>query len=216
MRESTKKKLKTIYRTYLQYADSPLIELHNRTAKIKSNKSTIPSIVYQTWVDNLFGKTHFAEIEKFRDLNPDMSFQLFNQSTLENYMYDVWGQHPIYIIFQNSQFGPMKADIFRYCILCERGGYYFDISKGCRVPISSFCDETSQGLISFENHDCFVPPEKNSIHKILYPTKYVLQWGLSHPDFRRPELARRDPLPRAARRTAHHRAGRGCHRANRQ
>ena len=46
-----------------------------------------------------------------------------------------FGRHPIYEVFQNAQFGPMKSDIWRYCILYRRGGVYCDIGKSMPVPI---------------------------------------------------------------------------------
>ncbi len=163
---------------YTLYNELPLRELHDRPAGDENRNSFIPSYVYQTWEDNLFGRTHLAAIERFRDLNPGMHFRLFDRKLRGNYMLDSWGNHPIYPIFQNAQFGPMQADIFRYCILCERGGYYFDINKGCSIPLVSLCSKDSLGLISFERNDCFIPPSAKAIDKILHPTKYVLQWGM--------------------------------------
>jgi mannosyltransferase OCH1-like enzyme len=103
---------------------------------------------------------------------------MFAKEKLNAYMEDVWGRHPIYRIFTQSNFGPMLADIFRYCILHERGGFYFDISKGCSVPITSLCTPDSTGLISYEAHDCVVIPNLNAIERMSHPEKYVLQWGM--------------------------------------
>ena len=44
-----------------------------------------------------------------------------------------WGKQNISKIFFKFINGPLKSDIFRYCILYDQGGYYFDISKGCDV-----------------------------------------------------------------------------------
>ena len=53
---------------------------------------------------------------------------------MEDYMKNNWKNNSIYEVFKNSLVGPLKTDIFRYCILYERGGYYFDISRGCKIP----------------------------------------------------------------------------------
>ena len=162
----------------LMLRETPMLELFDKTAAQPSPLLNIPPIVYQTWEVNYFGKTHYAEIQKFRSLNPDLSFELFAKEKLDTYMEECWGKHPIYSIFIKSKFGPMLADIFRYCILHERGGFYFDISKGCLVPITSLCTPGSSGLISYEAHDCVVIPNLKAIERMRHPEKYILQWGM--------------------------------------
>ena len=170
--------LSTIKKQIWMIGEKPMQTLSDRNATTQTHLHNIPPVVYQTWEVDYFGKTHFAEIEKFRDLNPDLSFELFAKEKLEAYMEDVWGQHPIYPIFKGAKFGPMLADIFRYCILFERGGFYFDISKGCSVSITSLCSANATGLISYEAHDCVVIPKPNAMRRMLHPEKYVLQWGM--------------------------------------
>lgn len=177
------KKLKSLYRKtelfYLRLTEFPMQALEKElSAKIKNENILIPPMVYQTWEHNFFGKTHLKEIKKFRELNPDMSFKLLDKDELEGYMKSSWGHHPIYQIFQKAKYGPMKVDIFRYCILFERGGFYFDINKGLSVPISSLVSASDDGLIAFEQNDCYLPPEDSDISKLLFPTKYVVQWGM--------------------------------------
>ena len=118
--------LSTIKKQILMIGEKPMQTLSDRKATQQTHLQHIPPVVYQTWEVDYFGKTHFAEIEKFRDINPDLSFELFAKEKLEAYMEDVWGNHPIYPIFKKSKFGPMFADIFRYCILLDKGGFYFD------------------------------------------------------------------------------------------
>ena len=170
--------LTAIKKKWMLIGETPMQMLGDCEAKSPSSLLKIPPIVYQTWEVNYFGKTHFSEIQKFRALNPDLQFQFFAKERLENYMEEVWGQHPIYPIFKGAKFGPMLADIFRYCILFERGGFYFDISKGCAVSITSLCSANATGLISYEAHDCVVIPKPNAMRRMLHPEKYVLQWGM--------------------------------------
>lgn len=160
------------------YAELPMLELHDRKATQQFTNQLIAPVVYQTWEDRFVGKTHFKEIELFRALNPDLDFKLFDRHQRESYMREYWGEHPIYPIFTESQFGPMKADIFRYCLLFERGGFYFDISKGCNVPLESFLKPGSSALISFESHDCVIPPNLILDARLQYSEKLVLQWGM--------------------------------------
>ena len=162
--------------TRMSALELPLRKVTDRDSTVEV-KQKIPPIVYQTWVNDLFGKTHASEIEKFRNLNPELSFKLYNSEKSNQYMKDYWGNHPIYNIYCLLKFGPAKADIFRYCILYERGGYYFDISKGCDFPLTKLHPSSSTALISFEMNDCVVLPNKNIVNWFAHPTKYILQWG---------------------------------------
>jgi mannosyltransferase OCH1-like enzyme len=137
----------------------------------------IPGVCYQTWEDNRFGRTHMAEIKKFRDLNPGISWILFDNKQREDYMRTFWINHPIYQVFQRSKFGVIKADIFRYCILFERGGYYFDISKGCTTPLRDLHSPESEALIAFEQnlHDFEIDDATADL--LMYPQNLIGQWS---------------------------------------
>jgi mannosyltransferase OCH1-like enzyme len=163
----------------LRLTEYPLVEIdRERPPLVQPEPSRIPAVVHQTWVDRRFGKTHHREIQKFRARNPDQHFVLYDQDELEAYMARSWGEHPIYQVFAKAKFGPMRADIFRYCILFERGGYYFDIGKGMACQISDLCSGEYDGFVSYESNDCFLPPDHIVSTKVQHPTKYVVQWGM--------------------------------------
>ena len=59
-----------------EITEKPLRQLEDQTnINIKDQK--ISPIVYQTWSDKYFGRTHFNSLKKFRSLNPDLSFKIF-------------------------------------------------------------------------------------------------------------------------------------------
>ena len=47
---------------------------------------------------------------------------IFENSERDKYMKKSWGDRKIYQIYKNSVFESSKADIWRYCILYEKGG----------------------------------------------------------------------------------------------
>jgi mannosyltransferase OCH1-like enzyme len=160
----------------IRIREFPLITLVDRPA-IKVQNQRIPSVCYQTWTNEFLGRTHHSEVLKFREINPDLSWKLFVDSEMTEYMREHWGHHPIYNIYDKAIYGPMKADIFRYCILFDRGGYYFDISKGCKIPIASLHEPNATALISYERNECIIPPSSEFSKVSAEPSKVVLQWG---------------------------------------
>ncbi|MBU3564468.1 glycosyltransferase [Polynucleobacter sp. MWH-HuK1] len=157
--------------------EKPYQYLEDQVATTAFPNLHIAPNIYQTWVNRHFGKTHFNEILQFRNRNPDLNFYLYDNQMIESYMEEYWGNHPIYRIYQNSQFGPSKADIFRICILNERGGFYFDINKGCKAPLHSLLQPDSDCLISYEQNDCIIMPEQSIMDRIAHPTKLAMQWS---------------------------------------
>ena len=174
-----KKLKKSLRRIQIQLTEMPLQEIEKNTPAILPLAGRlIPNVVYQTWINNLFGKTHSQGIQNFRALNPEMEFNLYDSYDLDFYMQNSYGAHPIYQVYKNTKFGPMKADIFRYCILYEKGGYYFDIKAAINKPIVELCPSNVDGIIAFEGCDCALPPNNDCLEKIQHTTKYVVQWGM--------------------------------------
>lgn len=161
----------------LKFTEKPFRILNNRNALELGREQKIPKNVYQTFKFNSFGKRHFQEITKFRELNKDLNFVFFDENAQDTWMAHNWPNTKIYQIYENLNFGPARADIFRYCILFSLGGYYFDISKGCSVSLASLHHQDSEGLITFENNDVYIPPDKIITNILREPSKYIVQWG---------------------------------------
>jgi len=155
----------------------PLVPIYDFQSKKLINQK-IPPNIYQTWEDNLLGKTHYNQIIKFRSLNEDMNFYFFDKIKRDGYMQKFWSDSNIFQVYKNSKFGNMKSDIFRFCILYERGGYYFDISKGCSIPIRALHSRETEALITNEPVETFFPPSKESFDKLKCPFNYFLSWGI--------------------------------------
>ena len=159
-------------------SEYPLVTLDDQKASRPPNQKIAP-VVYQTWVDNKFGKTHARSILKFRNINKNLSFKIFTNSMMEDYMQQKWGHKKIYTIFKNALIGPLKTDIFRYCILYDRGGYYFDISRACKIPLTKLHNKNSKFIITYEDTNCFIPPNNKNVFLLKRPFSHILQWGLA-------------------------------------
>jgi mannosyltransferase OCH1-like enzyme len=170
-------RLKQILAPIRYWNELPLRPLDDRPAKVQAPAGKIPPTVVQTWEDRLFGKNHLKEMAKFRDLNPELSFELWDRDQRETYLREKWGKHPIFEIYQRSLFGPMKADIFRYCLMADQGGFYFDISKGCAVPLRTLYGPETEALITYEPHASPLTCPPAVAPHLKHPDKLILQWG---------------------------------------
>lgn len=146
----------------------------------------IPNMVYQTWRAPLFGRDHAAALQRFRDLNPDYGFAFYDEEGMDAYMAAHWGDHPIHAIFKAGRFGPLRTDIWRYCVLFDRGGVYCDIGKAAAVPLRELIPADADGVVTFEAN-AYVP--ENAPPAVLHPDRvvvnYILMFAAGHPLLRR-------------------------------
>ena len=177
----------------IRYGELPIHNIkHLYTSKPQKN-SKIPNTVYQTWVDNFVGKTHLKGIERFRELNKDFSFSFFTDNEIEKFMKAHFYSHPIYEIFSNSLYGPLKTDIWRYCVLFINGGWYFDINKCVEIPLNALISDNEEAIITFEKNaighiDDEAP--NDAVMKLLrHPNARIVNWGFGfvpcHPILKR-------------------------------
>jgi len=151
--------------------------LSDSTSKIKYNQK-ISTIVFQTWISNKFSLGHYLGLQMFRKLNPELSFKLYNDKKMDSYMRRRWSEHKIYKVYKKLIFGPIRTDIFRYCILYDKGGYYFDIDKMCKKKLINLHSPSASALLTFEPY--FYKKENNKqVSKFLeMKNRYICQWGM--------------------------------------
>jgi mannosyltransferase OCH1-like enzyme len=134
----------------------------------------IPPVVYQTWEVKRFGKRHAKSILKFRQRNRDLDFFLYDRNERDEYMQREWKDTKIQYLYTRARFGALKADIFRYCLIFQRGGYYFDISKGLDCSLTSLHSPEAEGVITYESNPAL---DSDSSGLLKQPSLLVNQWG---------------------------------------
>jgi mannosyltransferase OCH1-like enzyme len=163
-------KIKKIFiniRNYIR--DHPYKPIENETLAsepLSPETFKIPLHCIQTWEENLFPKTHRNSIELFRAKNSSFTFQFFDRDQREKFMFQYWGQHEIFKIYQDSRFGVMQADIFRYCVLYTLGGFYIDIAKSPPNTLLNYLSSNPKMVL-------FAEKEMNSPHLYPVPTELL-------------------------------------------
>lgn len=143
----------------------------------KPRRQLIPPQVFQTAETALVHPRHGRSIENFRALNKDLHFLLFSRDQRDAYMAEKWGDHPISEIYRRAKFGQMQADIFRYCIVFDKGGYWVDFNKGFDCSITSLHSPNSEGVISSETVPSFIFPRAAAAKHLKDPVTFIVQWA---------------------------------------
>lgn len=139
-------------------------------------KGKIPGILFQTTRSKTVLASHHQLIENFRDINFDLSHIVLDEAETDEYMFTEWGEHRISSIYRRARFGPMKADIFRYCYAYNHGGYYLDLTKAVWTRLTSLTKSSDEALISFEKTATGVFPRFDVAQRLRYPESPVVQW----------------------------------------
>lgn len=157
----------------LDYPTKELIDSHGSSNFL----GRIPATVYQTWETRQLTRRLHRSVAGFRGLNPELSFRLYDAQARDAYMKARWGHRDVLEIYTNARFGPLKADIFRYCILFDYGGFYFDISKGVSRPLRNFVSPDSTEMLSFEGSASHRKCPIEIRDKLKNPDHFAAQWG---------------------------------------
>jgi len=121
----------------------PIVDLVDSGLKIPLN-------CIQTWEENSFGRTHRTSLNRFRSDNRSFRFSLYTADEREEFMQNNWGGTEILEAYQRAKLGVMKADIFRYCVIYIKGGFYVDIAKKPPKTLMSYLF-SNPDLIVFED-----------------------------------------------------------------
>ena len=125
--------------TYLNYRYIP-----DKT----QNKTEIPYVVYKT---GPFKKEELPVeiVQAFENIiknNPKYRIEYFDDTESRNFIKKHFSED-ILKAFDKIVPGAYKADLFRYCVLYQKGGIYSDLSQQFKVPFSEIIDHKYDRLV---------------------------------------------------------------------
>jgi len=106
----------------------------------------IPKIIHQIWIGHL--PPPHTLLETWKNNNPDYKYILWNEDRIAKELPNQICQNQIKIIPEING----KADILRWEILYEFGGFFFDADSVCLKPLlDNFCEMPGNGFSCIEN-----------------------------------------------------------------
>jgi mannosyltransferase OCH1-like enzyme len=135
----------------------------NESFQNKYESQTIPKVIYMCCKDKKNIPTKVKQ--NWYDLNPNYKIELYDDKECHDYLVKEFGKE--YGGFYNEiPFGPIKADLWRLCILYKNGGVYSDIDIH---PLQSIDNIIANDSVTF----CSVLSTfKNNIFQaFIYTTK---------------------------------------------
>ena len=90
-----------------------------------------------------------STINKNKTLNPNWNYILYDDNDMVKYMKNNFKPNILHIYNKiNPEYGPAKADFFRYLLMYNEGGVYFDIKSSMKYPLDNFLHKDDQFILS--------------------------------------------------------------------
>lgn len=135
-----------------------------------THANNVPLVLYQTWHSEKVKPGMKKAVEDVRAMNPEIDCHLYNDEDCEKFIKEAFGDR-VFNAFRCLKPGAFKADLWRYCILYEKGGIYMDIKFIPKKKLIDIIKENPKFFVhdQFDNH-CFwngfiISPPKNQIFK---------------------------------------------------
>eukprot|EP00730_Choanoeca_flexa_P006592 TRINITY_DN12182_c0_g2_i12.p1 TRINITY_DN12182_c0_g2~~TRINITY_DN12182_c0_g2_i12.p1 ORF type:complete len:657 (+),score=126.19 TRINITY_DN12182_c0_g2_i12:35-2005(+) len=112
----------------------PGTEHHSHLGR-KEQHLEIPKIIHQTWKTTEIPATCTSAVASWKAKNPGFEYRFYTDADMDAIIKrdhaELWGMY-------QRMVPVMKADLFRYLILYDVGGYYADIDVECLQPIETW------------------------------------------------------------------------------
>ena len=106
-------------------------------------REMIPRVIYQTWSSKTLPPKMAACVDRLKQANPEFEHRLYDDADCRQFIQTHF-EPEVLEAYNCLVPGAFKADLWRYCILYEKGGVYVDIKFQCE-PGFSFEDILSKG-----------------------------------------------------------------------
>ena len=103
----------------------------------------IPRCIYQTWETHDIHDDLQKIINSWKEKNPTFTYKLYDKQERERFIIDHFEPNVIET-YRKIKPGSLKTDLWRYCILYIKGGFYADIDTLCYDSIENYIKDTTE------------------------------------------------------------------------
>lgn len=113
------------------------------------SSNNIPKIIHQTYPTNQVNKDIQTNIDTLKQLNPGYEYKLYNNYDVIEFIKNNYDDTILETYNKiNPEYGPARADYFRYLLLYIKGGIYLDIKSSCEKPFDSIIQSDDEFILT--------------------------------------------------------------------
>jgi mannosyltransferase OCH1-like enzyme len=122
-------------------------------AGARPDRQKIPRIIHQTHSKPYaeMPREYRDQVDLVRGMNPEYEYRFYSDPECEQIIRSVYGDDSVELrayVSLNPEYGPARADLFRYLLMYEHGGVYLDVKSSTTVPLREVIRESDEYLLS--------------------------------------------------------------------
>lgn len=130
-----------------------VLYIHHRsrenTRKLRQKRLKIPRIIHQTYKANDLHADLRENVRVLRERNPNYEYRFYSDEDIvefirNNYPSDILETYQMI----NPEYGPARADYFRYLLMYKVGGVYLDIKSNCDKSFDEIINEEDEIILT--------------------------------------------------------------------
>ncbi len=103
--------------------------------KERKQGTHIPKVIHQVYSDSNLPEPLQDNVNRLKSNNPNWSHLLYDDESMLAYVKQEYPEIYPYYIKIDPAYGACRADLFRYLLIYNEGGAYFDIKSGTNKPL---------------------------------------------------------------------------------
>jgi mannosyltransferase OCH1-like enzyme len=109
----------------------------------------IPKIIHQTFPVPDFGPNITKNVKSLQVRNPGWEYRFYDDVAIREFIVAHYDQTVVsaYDLI-NPEYGPARADLFRYLVIYKMGGVYLDIKSSIDKPLDAVLQPSDEYLLS--------------------------------------------------------------------
>lgn len=109
---------------------------------------TIPKVINRVYSESNLPTQYQNNVNYLKVKNPNWKHRLYDSVAMLAYVKREFPEIYPYYIRTNPAYGACKADLFRYLLIYNEGGVYFDIKSGAHTPLDDILEADDVYLLS--------------------------------------------------------------------
>jgi mannosyltransferase OCH1-like enzyme len=119
----------------------------------RPDRQKIPRIIHQTHSKPYaeMPREYREQVAVVRGMSPEYEYRFYSGADRERFIRSVYGADSAVLrayLSLNPEYGPARADLFRYLLMYEHGGVYLDVKSSTTVPLRHVIRESDEYLLS--------------------------------------------------------------------
>lgn len=115
---------------------------------------TIPKVVYQTHPTCRLPKVTINAIQEMKAINPEYEFVQYDDQQIDEFV-KTYFDNEVYDCFSSLNYGAAKADLWRYCLMYQKGGIYLDIDSIITGSLDEIIESHDDCIVTRENNPAY-------------------------------------------------------------